>query len=379
MNVDSMRPNWAEVNLSAIEANVAALKRLSRAPHLMAVVKANGYGHGAVQVAQAALAGGADWFGVASVEEGVYLRQHAITAPILVLGYTAPGQVTEALAHDLTLTLWDLELARALHEAASPAKKARVHIKIDTGMSRVGLHPGELTELIRNIRDLTNVEIEGAFTHFAAADEPDNDYTAQQTAEFEAALAELAAAGIRPRIRHAANTAGLMIHPEAHYELVRTGIAMVGLPPAPDVEWPVKLRPALSWKTRITMVKWVEAGAAISYGCTYRTTGREQIATLPVGYADGYARRLSNVGSVLIHGHHCPIVGRVCMDQLMVRIAPEIAAKVGDEAILIGQQGEAEITATDLAEGIGTVNYEVVCAISQRVPRFYHKDGEEPN
>lgn len=375
MNLDRMRPDWAEIDLNAIRANVAELKRVSQARLFTAVVKANGYGHGAVEVAKAAQEAGADWLAVAAVEEGVELRRAGLTAPILVLGYVAPGQADTVLMYDLRVAIFDLELAKALNQWAKPMmRKAKVHIKVDTGMGRVGLMPGRLAEFARSISDLPNLEVEGVFTHFAAADEPGNDYTAQQLERFESALAELEAAGVKPAIRHAANSAGIMLHPSAHYDLVRGGIALYGLPPDPAVDWPVKLTPALSWKARVGMVKWLEPGSSISYGCTYTTTGREQIASLPVGYADGYSRQLSNKGYVLIQGRRCPIVGRVCMDQMLVRVSDDIVAQVGDEVVLIGRQGMDEITAGEMARWIGTINYEVVCAISPRVHRIYKRD-----
>ena len=378
MNLDRMRPTWAEIDLSAIRANVAELKRLNTARHFMAVVKANGYGHGATAVAKAALEAGADWLGVATVEEGVDLRRNGITAPIMVMGYVAPGQADTVLMYDLRVALFDMDLARALNQWARPMmRKAKVHLKVDTGMGRVGLRPGHLTPLAVQLAELPNVEVEGVFTHLAVADEPGNEFTAQQIGQFEEALAELAEAGIRPEIRHAANSAGLMLHRSSHYDLVRAGIALYGLPPAPDVVWPARLTPALSWKSRIAMLKWVEPGTSISYGRTYRSSGREQIASLPVGYADGYSRLLSNRGSVLVHGQRCPVVGRVCMDQILVRLPDDMAAKVGDEVVLIGRQGSDEVSATEMAQVIGTINYEVVCGISERVPRHYSGHGLE--
>jgi len=378
MNLDRMRPTWAEIDLSAIARNVAALRSVSKAPHFMAVVKANGYGHGAVQVAKTALESGADWLGVATVEEGVELRRAGITAPILVLGLVVPGQADTVIMYDLSVALFDLGLARALSQWARPImRKAKVHLKVDTGMSRVGLPPGKLARMAELLAALPGLEVEGVFTHFAAADEPENDYTAQQIERFNAALAELAEAGIRPAIRHAANSAGLLLHPEADYDLVRGGIALYGLPPDPAVTWPVDLTPALTWKTRVGQVKRVEAGTPVSYGCTYRTTGEEQIATLPVGYADGLFRLLSNKGQVLIQGRRAQIIGRICMDQTLIRVPDEIQAKVGDEVVLIGRQGDEAITASEMAGWIGTINYEVLCAVSGRVPRIY-RDGNPP-
>lgn len=372
MDLERIRPTWAEIDLGAVKSNVESLKRVSRAPHLMAIVKANAYGHGARQVALAALEAGADWLGVASVEEGISLRRVGITAPILVLGYVSPGQAEAVVNVDLRVALFDRVLGPALNRAAEAAgRKARVHLKVDTGMGRIGLQPGELTGMAQHLAELPHVEAEGVFTHLAVADDPDNPYTQQQLDRFEVALAELAAAGVRPAIRHAANSAALMLRPEAHYDMVRAGIATLGLPPDPAVDWPVKLTPALTWKTRVGMVKRVAAGQALSYGCTYTARACEQIATLPVGYADGFSRLLSNKAEVLIGGRRCPVVGRVTMDQMMVRVPDDLHVQVGDEVVLIGRQGDEEITATDLAELIGTINYEVICLISPRVRRFY--------
>ncbi len=372
MDLDGMRPTWAEVDLNAIRANIAALKRIARAPRLMAVVKANGYGHGAVAVATAAVEAGADWLGVASVEEGVALRRHGISAPILVLGYVSPGQAETVILEGLRVALFDIGLGHALDQAGRRlGKKARVHLKVDTGMGRIGFLPSQVAAVGRELAALACVEVEGVFTHLATADEPGSPYVRLQLERFEAALTDLAAAGVRPTIRHVVNSAGLMLLPEAHYDMVRSGIAVVGLPPAPNVAWPVKLTPALTWKTRVGLVKWLEPGQSVSYGCTYTTSGREQIATLPVGYADGYPRKLSNRAHVLIHGRRCPVVGVVTMDQMMVRVPDDVPVKVGDEAVLIGRQGEEEITATELAQLAETINYEIVCGISRRVPRFY--------
>lgn len=372
MDLDRMRPTWAEIDLQAVQANIAALKKIIRAPRLLAVVKANAYGHGAVPVATAAIEAGADWLGVASVEEGVTLRRHGITAPILVLGYVSPGQAETVLTEGLRVALFDGELGLALNRAGERLRRrACVHLKVDTGMGRIGLQPDQVAAIGRQLAGLSHVEVEGVFTHLATADEPENPYTRLQLERYEAALAELEAAGVRPRIRHVTNSAALMLHPEAHYDMVRTGIAVVGLPPAPGVAWPVNLTPALTWKTRVGMVKWLEAGQSISYGCTYTTSRREQIATLPVGYADGYPRKLSNRAEVLIHGRRCPVVGVVTMDQMMVRVPDDVPVQVGDEVVLIGRQGGEEITATELAGLADTINYEIVCGISRRVPRFY--------
>lgn len=380
MDLERIRPTQAEVDLDAIAHNVQALKAMAPQARFMAVVKADGYGHGMLPVARAALAAGAAWLGVATVEEAAQLVAAGLSAPILVFGYVPPVMADLVVQHQIRTALFSLEYARALSEAAQAAgRSVPVHIKIDTGMTRVGLRRHEAVAFAKAAAALPGIDIEGAFTHMATADEPQNDFASRQLATFDAALADLRSVGIVPRIRHACNSAGIMLHPEGHYDLVRGGIALYGLEPDPAVAWPADLHPALTWRTRVAMVKTVEAGTPISYGSTYRAAGNERIATLPVGYADGYFRLLSNKGWVLIGGRRCPIVGRVCMDQMMVRLPDEVAADAGDEAILIGEQGGERILASELARTIGTINYEVTCAISKRVPRLYRKDGRLQN
>lgn len=375
MELARLRPTWVEVDLDAIAHNVGELRRLAPQAQLMAVVKADGYGHGAAHAAEAALGAGATWLGVATVEEGVDLRRAGISAPILIFGYVPPEQANFVLLHGLRPAIFHRELADALDRRGRDLmRSARVHLKVDTGMSRVGVSPDAAVSFAAMLQQMPHVELEGVFTHLATADEPENDYAERQLAVFRRVLEQLRDAGIDPPVKHTANSAGLMLHPEGHYNLVRAGIAMYGLPPDPSVHWPADLRPALSWHTSVGLVKQVEPGIPVSYGCTYRTGSREWIATLPVGYADGYSRHLSNKGEVLIHGRRCPIIGRVCMDQTMVRIPDDLHVNVGDEVVLIGEQHGERITASDVARTIGTINYEVVCGISKRVPRVYRKD-----
>lgn len=339
----------------------------------MAVVKANGYGHGAVPVAKAALEAGAQWLGVAAVEEGMELRRAGITAPCLVLGHVQPGQADNALLYDLRPAVYQLEVAQECSKWARAYRRPMaLHVKVDTGMGRVGLPPEQVVAFIKTVNSLPFLSVEGLFTHFAVADEPENPMTAAQIARYEQLLAALEAEGISLKLRHTCNSAGIMLHPQGHYEMVRAGIAMYGLPPDPRVEWPIELKPALSWKSRITLLKEVEAGVPLSYGATYRPAERERIAILPVGYADGLSRNLSNRGQVLLHGQPCPIVGRVCMDQTLVRIPEGVPAAVGDEVTIIGPGQPAHA----LADLLGTINYEVVCGIGSRVPRFYRRGGE---
>jgi alanine racemase len=376
MEFARLRPTWVEINLDAIGHNVAELRRQAPDSQLMAVVKADGYGHGALPVARTALAAGATWLGVATVEEGVELRRNGVVAPTLVFGYVPEEQTGMVLLHGIRPAVFSLDLARALEERGKGLiRKAYVHLKIDTGMGRVGIRPDEVVPFVRELKKLPHIEVEGVFTHLATADEPENSFAADQLAEFERVLALLRGEGINPPIIHAANSAGLMLWPKSRYDLVRTGIAMYGHPPDPAVQWPADLQPALTWRTRVGLVKDVEHGTPISYGCTYRAEGAQRIASLPVGYADGFPRGLSNRGEVLIRGHRCPVVGRVCMDQTMIRIPPGLPVEPGDEVVIIGEQDGERITASEVAVHLGTINYEVLCAISKRVPRLYRKDG----
>lgn len=377
MQLERMRPTWVEVDLDAVAHNVSELKGRAGGAQLMAVVKANGYGHGAAEVAAAALAAGATWIGVALLEEGLELRRAGITAPILIFGYVPPTQADMVLLYDLRPAVFHHSLAEACGQwARALMRRVPVHVKVDTGMGRIGLRPDEAVSFIESVARISGIEIEGIFTHLAVADEPASDFTAQQVDAFDILLETLKGKGLLPPIQHAANSAGILLHPRAHYNMVRSGIALYGLPPAQGVSWPADLRPVLSWKTRISYLKQVPAGTTVSYGRTYRAEDEEAIASLPVGYADGLSRGLSNKGQVLIGGVRCPIVGRVCMDQTMVRLPPGLTAAVGDEVVLIGRQGDDEITATDTAALLGTINYEVVCSVTARVPRVYIKAGQ---
>lgn len=379
MDLRRIRPTWAEVDLDAIAHNTAQLRRLTNpAAKLMAVVKADGYGHGAVKVAETALQNGAQWLAVAVLEEALALRQAGITAPILVLGYLQPGQADTAAVYDLRLTVYDLDSARALDQwGRALGRQVNIHVKVDTGMGRIGLQPDEVVPFMQAVGELKGLHLEGLFTHFATADEADRSFTERQFATFQRVLAQVEGAGITVPIRHAANTAALIVHPQTHLDMVRAGIALYGLPPSGQVEWPVELRPAMTWKTRISHFKTVPEGTPISYGRTYRTSREdERIATLPVGYADGYSRRLSNTGRVLVGGTVCSVVGQVCMDQIMIRVPEDTPVGVGDEAVLMGRQGAAVISADDLAAQLGTIAYEVVCAVGKRVPRIYRQGDQ---
>jgi alanine racemase len=383
------RPTWLEIDLGAIAHNVRRLKQLAGDALLMISLKADAYGHGAIQVAQTALHNGATWLGVACLSEGVALRQAGIAAPILVLGYTPAWQARDALRHDLTLTVFDLEVAQAFSRAALALdRRAQVHVKIDTGMSRLGVFPGDAAGFVATLTGLPGLSVEGIFTHLAVADgasEWESAYTDGQLLAFRRVLSGLRTAGIHIPLVHVLNSAGLLRPgggvsalgggpanggPQPAFQvLVRPGIAVYGLDPSPQVRCPPDFRPALTWKTQIAQVKTLPAGSYVGYGGSYRTTAQARIAVIPVGYADGFRRGPQHWGEVLVRGHRAPIVGRVCMDQTMIDVSDVPGVRIGDEVVLIGAQGADRLTAEEVASRLGTINYEVVSAILPRVPR----------
>jgi alanine racemase len=371
------RPTWLEIDVDAIAHNVRHVKKIvGRDVRLLAVLKADAYGHGAVKVARTALNNGATHCGVASVNEAIVLRQAGISAPVLVLGYTPAWQAREALRHDVAITLYNRDVARAFSRAAIELHvEARAHVKVDTGMGRLGLLPGETPDFVHDVRNLPGLTLEGIFTHFSIADEADLGYTRRQLECFQEVLAELRVQGVTFPLVHAANSAALLRLPESRFTMVRLGLAMYGLAPSPAVSLPPELHPALTWKTTVAQVKTLSAGSYVSYGNTYQTQGEETIAVIPVGYADGFRRAPMHWGEVLVKGQRAPIVGRVCMDQTMVNVSHIPDVRVGDEVVLIGSQGDATITAEDVAERLGTINYEVVSVIMARVPRSLPEGG----
>jgi Alr-MurF fusion protein len=368
------RPTWLEVDLSAIGSNTRLLKEIA-GPRVAVLVslKADAYGHGALGVARTILRNGAEWLGVATVSEARPLRDAGIAAPILVFGFTAPWQAREAVRLDLRLTVSAMEPARALAQAASDlGRTVRVHVKIDTGMGRLGLRAEDVSRIISffdELRQLPHLSVEGIFTHLSTADSADQTYAARQIARFERVLAALDARGLRPPVVHAANSAAMLTLPQTHYDLVRPGIAIYGLAPSDEVRLPEGFRAALSFKTQVALVKDVPAGEGISYGATYVTTRRTRVATLPVGYADGFRRGPRNWGEVLVRGHRAPLIGRVAMDQCMIDVTHVPGVRIGDEVVLIGRQGNDELTAEAVAARLGTIHYEVIAALLARVPR----------
>ena len=361
--------SWAEIDLDAIRNNVRFVAQLTQVP-VMAIVKANGYGHGAVPVARAALEGGAAWCGVARFEEALELRNSGLECPILLLGYTPPGKYSEAIEKQISMTVWDEKQCNALAEAACKLKiPAKLHVKVDTGMSRLGVQVEQAAKLIEALNSNKNILFEGLFTHFACADDIDPQSTDKQILLFNNLIAELSSKNLLPKLIHASNSAGIYRRLDARYNLVRLGIALYGLQPSKEWQLPPEIHPALTWKSVLSQVKLLPANRGISYGHTYFTQKEEKIGTIAVGYADGFRRTTGNV--VLIHGKRAPVVGRVCMDQIMVNLDNIPEAKAGDEVVLIGKQGDACLTAEEIAGLWNTINYEVVCGIGARVPRIY--------
>jgi alanine racemase len=373
-----LRPAWAEIDLDAIRHNASVLRDLAAPAGLCAVVKAAGYGHGAVPVAAAALEGGATHLAVALVEEGRQLRDAGITAPVIVLSQPVPAAMPEVVAFELTPALYTAAGVDALVAAVRADGRTTplpVHVKVDTGMHRVGANPADAVALAAVVAGHPELDLEGVFTHLAVADELDDPFTDAQLASFDQVVADLAVAGATPRLLHAANSAGAIFHPRARYDLVRCGIALYGLAPAADqVPHPsvASLRPAMTLKARVSHVKEVDAGERLSYGLRYRLERRSVVATIPIGYADGVTRRLSSAGgAVLIRGRRLPLAGTVTMDQILVDCGPGSDVSVGDEVVLIGTQGDETLSAWEWAERTGTIAYEVVCGVSVRVPRTY--------
>jgi alanine racemase len=369
---------WAEIDLDAIAHNARELKRLiGEKTGLMAVVKANGYGHGAVPVAEVALDNGASSLAVHRTLEGVQLRQAGITAPVLIMGYTLPAEAETIVRWDLTPTVNTLEQAQALSAAALHQEKVLpIHVKVDTGLGRFGLLPDEVVDFVRAISKLPGLTLEGLYTHFAMADAADKAYTLQQFEVYLEVVKRLEGAGFTIPIQHVANSAATLYLPETHLDMVRCGITLYGLLPSDEVKPTISMRPAMALKSRVARVRTLPTGSSISYGCTYTTTEPTRVALVPVGYGDGYHRLISNRGQVLICGRRAPIVGRVCMDQFVVKVSDIPNAQQDDEVVLLGRQGDDEISAEEVASWTGTINYEVTASILPRVKRVYFKDGQ---
>ena len=374
------RLSWLEIDRAALKSNISAFRRLvGEDRKVLLPVKANAYGHGMELVAGAAIEAGVDWLGVHSLEEASALRRAGFTCPILVLGHVPLSRLPEAVAQDLRLVVCNEETVRGLGKAtAAGAGKARIHVKLETGTNRQGVEGEELEGLVREALVSPGVDVEGACTHFAnIEDTTDHGYAMGQVRRFEEGLERLAELGAAPTVRHTACSAAAMLFPETHFDMIRVGISVYGLWPSRETfvsmlqtDRPeVGLVPVLSWKTTISQVKTVREGSYIGYGCTYRTTRTSRIAILPIGYSDGYDRGLSNVAHVLIRGVRAPIRGRVCMNLTMVDVTDIPDARLEDEVVLLGCQGEERITAEDLAGWSGTINYEVVARINPLLER----------
>jgi len=366
----------ARVDLNAIRHNLLAVRnKLGSNTKLMVIIKADAYGHGAVPLAKAmGESGKIDAYGVAIIEEAIELREAGIDTPMLILGYTPKEQYDQVVSYDVAQTVFQYEMAEALSkEAVRQGKTAKIHIKLDTGMSRIGFSDTpDSVEEIKRIAALPNLEIEGLFSHFARADETDKACTLSQLERYTSFVARLEKEQIFIPVKHIANSAGILEFPQAYFNMVRCGIATYGIYPSDTVDQEeVKLIPAMELKTHVIYVKDVEAGVGISYGATYVTDQPRRIATIPVGYADGYSRNLSNHGKVIIHGQYAPIVGRICMDQFMVDVTDLPEVKQGDTVTLLGRDGEAYISAEELAQWSHSFAYELICTVGKRIPRVY--------
>lgn len=368
----------ARVDLNAIRHNLLEVRsKLREDTKLMVIIKADAYGHGAVPLAKAiGDSGRIDAYGVAIIEEAVELREAGITKPMLILGYTPEEQYDLVVAYEVAQTVFQYEMAEALsREAVRQGKTAKIHIKVDTGMTRIGFYDNEESiEVIKRITELPNLEIEGLFSHFACADESEKSSTIGQLERYIRFINRLEEENIHIPVKHIANSAGIIEFPQAYFNMVRCGIVTYGIYPSDMVnKEEIKLIPAMELKTHVIYVKDVEAGVGISYGATYVTDRKRRIATIPVGYADGYSRNLSNHGKVIIHGHYAPIVGRICMDQFMVDVTELPEVKQGDPVTLLGREGDSCILAEELAEWSHSFAYELVCTVGKRIPRVYIK------
>ena len=378
---------WAEIDLSAAAHNLSEIRRrIGTKPKLCCVIKADAYGHGAIRLAKEYEALGADWLALSNIEEAIQLRRAGITLPMLVLGYTPPQAAAMLAEYDISQCAYSSGYCAALSAyAAKDGVSVKIHIKVDTGMSRLGFYfqninrDTAVVEEILTACSLPGLIPEGIFTHFAEADggAEGTMYTMRQFGCFKELIETLSHKGLEFPIRHCANSGATLDYSMSHMDMVRAGIILYGMTPSDAVMHPENLKPVLSLRAVISHIKEIEAGSDVSYGRTYTAERKMRIATIPVGYADGYPRDLSGKGNVLVHGVRCPIIGRICMDQCMIDVTDVPEAKMGDTVTMIGRDGSEEIRAEELAELLNTIHYEVVCGISKRVTRVYLKNGEE--
>ena len=368
------RPTVCLVDLDALSWNFRQIKKaVEPSVQILAMVKANAYGHGAPKVSKTLAAEGCDAFGVATFEEAIELRREAIGTPILVVAGAYSDQIDGFVKHKLTAVVHDLATLKLLEETLQ-SKRAElpIHLKIDSGMGRLGFLPAQIGSWLPQLKNLKAIKIEGVFSHFSHAESVEGQYTLKQLEIFKETIQHLRSASIAPRLVHLANSAATVTLPAARFDMVRPGLILYGVYPSPAIEQQISLKPVLSWKTRVLQLKRVPAGTSISYGQTFVTKRDSTIATLPVGYADGYARLLSNRGAVLVGGQRAPIAGRVCMDLTMVDVTDIAGVQPGDEVVLLGRQGDQRISADEMAGWANTVSYEVLTSIGARVPRIHH-------
>jgi len=360
---------WLEIDLGVLESNYRILHKTTGTP-VMSVVKANAYGHGLEEVTKTVEKAGAQWCGVARIEEALLLRNAGIRMNILVLGYTPPQRVQEAVQNKISLTVYDPLMVQAYaQQAALTSQVLDVQVKVDTGMGRLGIPSEKALEFIHQVKDQQEFHFQGIFTHFACADEPEKPYTEQQLEKFNKILRQMYTQGMRPELIHSANSAAALNFPPARFDIVRCGLALYGLSPSSETHLPEGIKPALSWKTRLISIKQLPGGHGVSYGFKYFTKKTEKIGVIAAGYGDGLRRQIGN--TVLLRGKRVPVVGNVCMDQCVIQIDHIPDAQVGDEIVLIGKQGKEEITATEIAKKWNTISYEVICGMAARMPRDY--------
>jgi alanine racemase len=373
MELNLKRPAWIEIDLSALAENYSFIRsKINNKTKIAAVVKANAYGHGAVQVAKKLSQLGVEYFCVGSPDEGIELRKAGIKKPILVLAEVLASQYSDIIRGNLIQTAASLKTLKSLNQAGSEADKIiKIHLKFDTGMGRIGFFSDDLLEIYQLAKELKYIKIEGIFSHFATADEQNKEFSHLQFERFKSALNEIEIAGFKLPQVHIANSAAVIDLENTDLDLVRPGIMLYGLPPSDQLKKDAKLKPVLSFKTKIVQLRDLPAGSAVSYGSTYKTKSEEKLAVLPVGYKDGYPRLLSNRGEVLIRGQRAPIRGRVCMGQTIVSVEHIKNVEVGDEVVLIGSQGNDKISASEIADLCGTINYEIVCGLSERLEKVY--------
>jgi len=374
-----MRQVWAEIDLDAVKFNIRNIKKIVKDKEIIAVVKADAYGHGAIDLAPILMKNGASKLAVAIITEALELIENNINAPIMILGYTPLEYGNILIENNIEQTVYDLEYAKGLSKIAlSFGKKAKIHIAIDTGMGRIGFLPNsETIKTIEEISALEGIRIEGLFTHFATSDEESKEYTYEQFSKLNSITKILKEKGIDIPLKHASNSGAIIDLPETYLDAVRAGIILYGYYPSEEVDKEhLEIKNVMTVKTNICHIKELDKDMYVSYGRTFRTNRKSIIATLPIGYADGYSRLLSGKAKVIINGKLVPVIGRICMDQCMIDVTDAGTVRVGDEVIILGSDGELKFNADDMAEAMGTINYEVLCMIKQRIPRVYMENGK---